>query len=71
MTSLSFAPMKPIVETRAIETQTDSEPIKTFATMDTQTDEKETASIRIQTENADLRDGSMQTIKTLTDTVEI
>lgn len=63
--------MKPVVETRAIETQTDSEPIKTFATMDTQTDQKETNSICIQTESADTKDGSMQTTKTLTDTVEI
>ena len=35
MTSLSFAPMKPVVETRAIETQTESEPLKMFATIDT------------------------------------
>ena len=47
MTSLSFAPMKPVVETRAIETQTESEPLKQFTTSDTQTDLKETASIRI------------------------
>ena len=47
MTQLSFAPMKPVVETRAIETQTDSEPIKTYSSMDTQTEEKETTSIRI------------------------
>ena len=40
MTSMQFAPMKPVVETRAIETQTDSEPIKQFSSMDTQTEEK-------------------------------
>lgn len=71
MTSLSFAPMKPIVESRAVETQTESEPLKTFSTIDTQTQSVTTTSTRMQTESPETRDGSMQTLKTLTDTVEI
>ena len=58
----SFAPMKPIVVTREIETQTESEPLKTFTTMDTQTDASptvETNSVRIQTENADMKERAM------------
>ena len=71
VTQHSFAPMRPVVETKAVETQTESEPLKTFATINTQTDAKQTTSIRVQTENASTKDGSMQTSKTLTDTVEI
>ena len=54
--------MKPIVVTREIETQTESEPLKTFTTMDTQTDASptvETNSVRIQTENADMKERAM------------
>ena len=42
-----FAPMRPIVQTREIETQTESEPLTTFATTETQTETAETASIRV------------------------
>ena len=70
MTQHSFAPMRPAVETRTIETQTESEPLKRFESIDSQTDLVETVSIRVQTENAETKDGSMQTLKALTGTVE-
>ena len=65
----SFAPMRPIVATREIETQTESEPLKTFSTMDTQTEQVVTSAARTQTEQAEVKEGSMQTSSTLTDEV--
>ena len=57
--------------TREIETQTESEPLKTFASADCQTEKVETAAVRVQTENATMKDGSMQTRATLTDTISV
>ena len=59
----SFAPMKPIVVTKEFGVQTEGEPLKIYATSDTQTDVVEMVSTRMQTENADTKDGSVQTVK--------
>ena len=67
----SFAPMKPIVVTKEIITQTESEPLKQYGTIETQTESVETVSTRMQTDNAELKDSTMQTHSTLTDSVEI
>ena len=45
--SNQFVPMRPIVHTREIETQTESEPLTTFATTETQTETATTNSIRV------------------------
>ena len=45
--STQFVPMRPIVHTREIETQTESAPLSTFATTETQTETAETNSIRV------------------------
>ena len=68
--STQFVPMRPIVHTREIETQTESEPLSTFATTETQTDTAETNSIRVQTENSVTKDGAMQTLSTMTTSIE-
>lgn len=65
----SFAPMKPIVQTREIETQTDSEPLKVFAVAEVQTDVAEKASIKVQTDEAEKKDSTMQTNSILKDSI--
>ena len=67
----SFAPMKPIVVTKAISTQTDSEPLKTLATIETQTELVETCSTRMQTESVLTKDSTMQTASTLKSAAEV
>ena len=67
----SFAPMKPIVVTKECSCQTESEPLKTYDTIETQTEQVETASTRVQTENAETRDNTMQTASMLKTEVEI
>ena len=67
----SFAPMKPIVVTKESTTQTDSEPLKSYGTIETQTEQAEVASIRVQTENAVTKDSTMQTASTLKSVVEV
>ena len=52
--------MKPIVVTKEMETQTDeSEPLKTFGTIETQTESVQTTSTRMQTENASTKESTM------------
>ena len=68
----SFQPLKPIVQTKDSESQTDeSTPIKHFQVMETQTDAVESASVRIQTENNEMKESQVQTSSILTDTVEV
>lgn len=67
----SFAPMKPIVVTKEMETQTDeSEPLKTFGTIETQTESVQTISTRMQTENASTKESTMQTQTINTDSIK-
>ena len=51
--------MKPIVVTKESTTQTESEPLKSYDTIETQTDVVETASTRVQTESAETKDSTM------------